>query len=189
MTAIRDHVLTRVVVRVWATVLLGPLLVLLGSCGYRVGLSPALEGGERAETIGIEIFGNESQLPNLERELHAATTDSARRFLDLDLAAPAHADLVLRGSIKQFRRQAGARTVDNQTVETREVVTVQAFLVDRARGTVIGQTTITTVVGTPIDVPGLEPEARERALAVAADRIVLELLAGLEYGVTRPENP
>ena len=66
---------------------------------------------------------------------------------------------------------------------------VQAFLVDRARGTILGQTTVSTVVGTAIDVPGLEPEARERALAVVADRLVLELVAGLEYGVTRPRTP
>ncbi len=156
------------------------LLLGLASCGYRLGLAPSLEGGRKAETIGIEIFGNESQLPNLERRLHAATTDSARRFLDLDLTSPEHADLVLRGSIKQFRRAIGSRTAENQTVETREVVTVQAFLVDRARGTVLGQTTISTIVGTAIDVPGLEPEARERALAIAADRLVIELHEPIE---------
>ncbi|MEM1447964.1 MAG: hypothetical protein AAF957_00075 [Planctomycetota bacterium] len=158
-------------------------------CGYRAGLGARLDDGSLADTIGIEIFGNESQLPNLERDLHEATSLSARRYLDLVLASPEHADLVLRGSIKQFRRAEGARTADNRTVETSNIVTVQASLIDRSTGAVVGTTSVTTVVGTPIDVPGREPETRERAIAIAADRLVLELVAGLEYGVTRPEAP
>ena len=96
---------------------------------------------------------------------------------------------MLRGSIKQFRRAEGARTADNRTVETSNIVTVQASLIDRSTGAVVGTTSVTTGVGTPIDVPGREPETRERAIAIAADRLVLELVAGLEYGVTRPEAP
>lgn len=173
-----------------ARVALALLVALVpAGCGYRAGLGARLDDGSTADTIGIEIFGNESQLPNLERDLHEATSLSARRYLDMVLASPEHADLVLRGSIKQFRRAEGARTAENRTVETRNIVTVQASLIDRGSGAVVGTTSITTVVGTPIDVPGREPETRERAIAIAADRLVLELVAGLEYGVTRPEAP
>lgn len=163
-------------------------LAAMSACGYRAGLAPALGEGREADSIGVEIFGNQSQLPNLERELHQATTDSARRYLDLELASPQHADLILRGSIKGFRRQEGARTADNLTLETTEIVVVEALLVDRVLDEVVGRTTFETRVGTAIDVPGREPEQRERALKIAADRLVLTLLAGLEYGVTRPTD-
>lgn len=166
-------------------------LLLLGAavaaaCGYRTGLSPALPDGRTAESIGVEIFGNETLLPNIEQPLHAATSDSARRFLDLELRSPRRADLVLRGSIKDFQRREGARTPDNLFVETRDVLLIEASLVDRARGVTLGSTTVETVVGSAIDVPGREPVQRERGLKVAADQIVLSLLADLEYRDSAP---
>lgn len=156
------------------------------ACGYQTGLSPALPDGQAAESIGIEIFGNETLLPNIEQPLHAATSDSARRFLDLELLSPRRADLVLRGSIKDFQRREGARTPDNLFVETRDVLLIEATLVDRARGVTLGSTTVETVVGSAIDVPGREPIQRERGLKVAADQIVLSLLADLEYRDSAP---
>ena len=155
-------------------------------CGYRAGLSPQLPDGREARTLGIEIFGNETLLPNLEQPLHRATSDSARRFLDLELSSPRRADLVLRGSIKDFQRRDGARTPDNLFVETREVVLIEAALIDRARGVEVARTQVETVVGTAIDVPGREPEQRERALRIAAERIVLELVADLEHRGAEP---
>ena len=168
------------------TALLLLSLVMAAACGYRAGLSPALPDGRTAESIGIEIFGNESLLPNIERPLHQATSESARRFLDLELRSPGRADLVLRGSIKDFQRREGARTPDNLFVETRDVLLIQATLVDRARGVELGTTTVETIVGSAIDVPGREPAQRERALKVAADQIVLALIADLQYRDSAP---
>lgn len=159
---------------------------LLGGCGYQTGLSPTMPDGRTAESIGIEIFGNESLLPNLEQPLHAATTKSARRFLDLELRSPGRSDLVLRGSIKDFQRLPGARTPDNLFVETRDVIVIEATLVDRARGVELGTTVVETVVGSAIDIPGREPVQRERALKVAADQIVLSLVTELQYRDTPP---
>ncbi len=159
---------------------------LFGACGYRTGLSPAMPDGRPAESIGIEIFGNETLLPNLEQPLHAATTKSARRFLDLELRSPGRSDLVLQGSIKAFRRGDGARTPDNLFVETRDVILIEATLVDRARGIELGTTTVETIVGSAIDVPGRENVQRERGLKVAADQIVLSLVAELQYRDTPP---
>ncbi|MEM8713746.1 MAG: LPS assembly lipoprotein LptE [Planctomycetota bacterium] len=189
------------------------LLMLATSCGYRTGLGPssppqplpetALDlaegtvealnspesGLDGSRSIGIQIFGNESQVPNLERELHAAFTRAARRHASMRLVAPRHADLYIRGRIAGFRRGTGARTTGNQVVETLEILTIEAELVDGATGRVLGRAPAQPIVGTAIDVPGREAETRDRALANAADRLLLLLLAGLEYGVTRPGDP
>lgn len=170
-------------------ILLGIAMLLLCSCGYRAGLAPTLGGGRVTRTIGIEIFGNESQLPNLERQLHAAMSDAARRHTSLELVSPARADLVIRGAIEGFQRSEGARTGDNRLVETQENIIVAAEIVDGARGVTVGRTSTSVGFGTAIDVPGREPAARDNALRNSADRILLTLLAGLEYGVVRPGDP
>jgi len=168
---------------------LGMLALLLSACGYRAGLAPDLGGGRPTRTIGIEIFGNESQLPNIERQLHAALSDAARRHTSLELVSPARADLVIRGAIEGFQRSPGARTGDNRLVETQENVFVAAEIVDGARGITVGRTRTGVRFGTAVDVPGREPAARDNALRNSADRILLTLLAGLEYGVVRPGDP
>lgn len=186
----------------------------LVGCGYRTGLAPAaprealpvdaldspqrlaLEGMETeareaagSRTLGVQIFGNESLLPNLERDLHAAFTNAARRHAAMRLVNPKRADLFIRGRIANFRRGVGARTTNNRAVETIEVLTIEAELIDGATGSVLGRAQAQPSVGTAIDVPGREVEVRERALSNAADRLLLLLLAGLEYGVTRPGDP
>lgn len=163
---------------------LGAALAL--ACGYHTGLSPEMPDGRPAQSIGIEIFDNETLLPNIERPLHEAASESARRFLNLELMSPGRADLVLRGSIKDFQRLEGARTPNNLFVETRDVLLIEATLVDRARGVELGTTSVETVVGSAIDVPGREPVQRERALKVAADQIVLSLIADLQYRDSAP---
>lgn len=169
--------------------LVGLAMLLFCACGYRTGLAPSLDGARVTRTIGIEIFGNESQVPNLERQLHAALSDAARRHTSLVLVSPARADLVIRGAIEGFRRAEGARTGQNRLVETQENVTVAAEIVDGAQGVTVGRTSTNVGFGTAIDVPGREPASRDNALRNSADRILLTLLAGLEYGVKRPGDP
>lgn len=186
----------------------------LAGCGFRAGLAPAapveplpadalgspqrlaLEGleakarqGVNSRTIGVKIFGNESLLPNLERDLHEAFTNAARRHAALRLVSPERADLFIRGRIANFRRGAGVRTRSNRAIETIEIVTIEAELIDGATGRVLDRAQAQPSVGTAIDVPGREFEVRQRALDNAADGLLLLLLAGLEYGVTRPGGP
>lgn len=169
---------------------LSVLLLVLGSagCGYSAGLAPTLPDGRKSVSIGVEIFGNESQVPNLERRLHQALSDAARRHTSLELVSPERADLVVRGAIEGFRRGPGARTGQNRVVETREIVTVAAQLVDRAGDAEVGRTRTEVGFGTAIDVPGREGDAVDNALRNAADRIVLTLVAGLHHGVVRPAD-
>ncbi len=191
----------------------------LAGCGYSTGLAPAVprepipEGalgdGQRlaleglsaeareaatkaslgSRSLGIQIFGNESLLPNLERDLHGAFTSAARRHVAMRLVNPSRADLFIRGRIANFQRGIGARTTNNRAVETIEILTIEAELIDGATGRVLGRAQAQPAVGTAIDVPGREVAVRERALSNAADRLLLLLLAGLEYGVTRPGDP
>lgn len=176
----------------WALLLALPLAA---GCGYRAGLTPALpplptadgDGPARvARTVGIEIFGNQSLVPNLEVELHRALSDAARRHTSLELVAPGVADIVIRGDLVGFERFRGARTPNNRFVETGNVVSAVASAVDRRRGEAVATTSTEVGFGTAIDLPGREPQARANALRNSADRLLLLLLAELEYGVSRP---
>ena len=158
-------------------------------CGYTPGLAPARPDGRPSRTIGISMFGNESLLPNLEWQLHQALSDAARRHTSLELVAPEVADIVIAGRVKAFRRQAGARTTGNRFVETREILTVEAFALDGDGGPRIARTDFEVGFGTAIDVPGREPAARANALRNSADRILLTLLAEVQYGIVRPPLP
>jgi len=96
---------------------------------------------------------------------------------------------LIRGRVAGVRRGAGARTAGNRVGETREIITIEAELVDGTTGKGVGRAQAQPAVGTAIDTPGREVTTRERAVANAADRLLLQLLAGLEYGVTRPGSP
>ena len=159
------------------------------SCGYSAGLAPARPGGAETRSIGAEIFGNQTLLPNLERGLHEALSTAARRHANMTLVSPERADVVIRGDVVDFRRQQGARTTGNRFVEARDVVTVDATLVDRASGEVVARTRTEVGFGTAIDVAGREPAARDNVLRNSADRILLTLLAELQYGRTAPPLP
>lgn len=107
----------------------------------------------------------------------------------MTLVSPERADVVIRGDVVDFRRQQGARTTGNRFVEARDVVTVDATLVDRASGEVVARTRTEVGFGTAIDVAGREPAARDNVLRNSADRILLTLLAELQYGRTAPPLP
>ena len=146
-------------------------------------------GGAATRTIGIEIFGNESMLPNLELGLHAALSEAARRHTTLTLVSPERADIVIRGEVSGFERRPGARTAENRFVETRNVVSVNAVALDGTSFATIARTSTEIGFGTAIDVPGRELEVRDNALRNTADRILLTLLAEVEYGIARPPLP
>lgn len=161
----------------------------IASCGYSAGLAPERASGAETRTIGVEIFGNQTLLPNLERGLHEALSTAARRHANLTLVSPERADVVIRGNVVDFRRQQGARTTGNRFVEARDVITVDATLLDGPSGEVVARTRTEVGFGTAIDVAGREPAARDNVLRNSADRILLTLLAELEYGRTRAPLP
>ncbi len=152
-------------------------LAWLAGCGYTVGLKPHGFGGAPVDRLGFEIFDNETRQPNLERELHVALGTAARRWADTRLVAPEAAALVVRGRILEADRQPGIRSRGNQVLESREVVRIEAELYDpRARRTVRRADALVPV-GTTLDLADAEVDARSRALRVAAERVLLLLLA------------
>ncbi len=112
------------------------------SCGYSTGirLPPELE------TVGVEIFGNDSKVPNLEIELQLALTDSVERLVHAQLVDPRRADLFLRGRIVDYSRRGGIRSPDNKLLESGVGISVEALLVRR--------------VATPAQEPAAVPAAR-----------------------------
>jgi hypothetical protein len=144
----------------------------------------APEGGEGARTISLEIFGNLSPEPDLEADFAPYLSAAVLDDLDLELAAPGHGDLVLRGTVLDFRRKNGIRSRDNQLLEGSVRIEVSAELVRRSDGLVLksAQTGLWAeyATGTPaLTTPGVgEEPARARLFKNLADRLVLELFDG-----------
>lgn len=153
------------------------LLAAAAGCGYRVGLVPRDAGGRGVEQLGIEIFGNDSRMPDLERDLHASMSRAARRWVDARLVRPEAAPLVLRGRITVVESLPGIRSGENRVLESIGAVRVEAELFDRATRAVVRSAETYVRVGTNLDVPDAGVDARARAVDVAADRLVLLLLA------------
>jgi len=151
---------------------LGSLLV---ACGYSTHLTVAIELGE-IESIGVEIFGNDTLERDLERELHAELTRSVRNLIDADLVSPERADVVLRGKLTRFSRRGGIRSRDNELVQTGLLIAVEASLVELSSGeSISGPLDVDVDVGFSLTGAGMEAESRRRALINLADRITLDL--------------
>ncbi len=97
------------------------------SCGYSTGmrLPPGIE------TVGVEFFGNDSKVPDLEVDLHLAMTDSVDRLVSAPLVDPRRADMFLRGRILDYSKRGGIRSPDNKLLESGVGITVEAQLVRR----------------------------------------------------------
>ena len=63
---------------------------LCAGCGYTTGLH--LAPGH--DSIGVELFRNDSPVRDLERDLHAALARSTRKLVDAPLVPPGQASLV-----------------------------------------------------------------------------------------------
>lgn len=145
-----------------------------GACGFRAGLPVA----EDYASIGIEIFGNESFEPDLERAVHAELTRAVRDMCAVPIEAPARAQVVVRGKILDYARRGGVRTTENQLLETGLTITVEATLVDqRSRRPIGPPETASGSIGYIVGEADGESTARDRALRKLCDELVLRLFA------------
>jgi len=156
------------------------LVVAMTACGWHQGLVVPESAGD-VQSIGIEIFGNETPEPDLEADFAPYLSESVVSFIDLQLRAPDRSDLVVRGTVTGFRRRNGIRSRDNELLEGSVRIEVTAELIRRSDGEVL-KTASTGLwaeypTGTPaLTTPGVgEEPARARLFRNLADRLVLEL--------------
>ena len=167
------------------------LFVCLSACGYSV----ALRLPEGQEDIGVEIFVNDSDLRDLERDLYDEMSSSVLNLVRAPLVSPGRADVVVRGRILEYRRRSGVRNPRNRLLETGVLITVEAELWDKRNSVTLGRpitskVEIGYVVGEPIDpLTSIdsrttrnreleltnEREARARALRILSEQVVLDL--------------
>jgi hypothetical protein len=120
----------------------------------------------------------------LERGLEQRFTDALSRrvsdWVDLRIASPSEADLVVQSKVLEYRRRRGVRSVDNELVESAVLVRVEASLVDRRTGAVVaGPVQTGQWSGFALDPgdPAVERAAADRSLRYAAETLVLDLFA------------
>ncbi len=147
------------------------------ACGYTAGLVAP----EYSRTVGVAVLGNATPLRNLEVEMTSELTRSVTNLVPLALVPPDEADVVITGTITDYRRRSGVRDTFNVPLETAVSITIQASLVRRRTGEVI-RTSVANLAsglivegGVIADDTPTEVDARKRAVANLADRLVLDL--------------
>jgi hypothetical protein len=155
------------------------LALLIAACGYRTGFTVP-----DAQSVAVEIFGNDSKERDLEVELHDHLTDALDRLIDAPIVTPERADLVIRGTVLEYARRGGIRNTDNVLLENGVRITVQARLVrpgEDAHEQVLRQLKVADDRGFLVEDPLGEMDARARVLRHIADRLVLDLFGDLAY--------
>lgn len=151
-------------------------LLLAGGCGWRAGLAVP----EGAQSIGVEAARRSATV--LERGLEPRLTDALSEavvdWVDLPLADPRKADLVVRAELLEYRRRGGVRTTDNELIETAVFVRARAELVDRRTGRARGPVQAQEWSGYALDDVNNEEAASDRALRHVAVSLILELFGG-----------
>ena len=165
------------------------LLAALSACGYRTGLV-APEG---TKTIGVEFFGNEGPLRDLEVELQDELARAVERMLPVRIVDPLEADLIVRGRIVDggYSRRSGIRSPENRLLETGVRISVEASLIDPRRRVdsegnplpprVLRVARTSTESGYRLEEPDGERAARARALRNMVDRLALDLFGAVAY--------
>lgn len=148
------------------------LALVAGACGYSAGLRVAAEH----DSVGVELFGNESLERDLEPLLHDQLTRVLRDQSDARLVEPRDAQAVIRGTIRSYHRRGGIRDADNHLLETGVFIEIEARLERPGTEAPLRSTTVGTWVGYTLDQPVNERDARDRVLRHLAEQIVLELL-------------
>lgn len=165
------------------------IAALLLACGYHTGLT-APEG---VRTVGVEFFGNDGPLRDLEVQLQSEMAQAIERMLPVRIVDPTKADLIVRGRVlnKGYSRRGGIRSPDNKLLETGIRISVEATLVDPTRRydsngallppRVLRRAATTTDSGYRIEEPDGERAARARALRNMVDRLTLDLFGAVAY--------
>ncbi len=148
------------------------LCLAAGACGYNAGLRVS----EHHDSVGVELFGNESFERDLEPELHDQMTRVLRDQSDAHLVDPREAQAVIRGTIKAFHYRGGIRSRENQLLESGVYIEVQARLFVGGNETPVRSSTAGAWVGYTLDQSSNAREARARVLRHMAEEIVLDLL-------------
>jgi hypothetical protein len=160
--------------------------VLVSACGWHAGL--VVPAG--AQTIGVEAVRRRGEV--LERGLEPELTDALSRavvdWVEVPLAAPDRADLVLRAEILDYRRRGGVRSSRNELIETAVFVSASAQLFDREGRPVGNPATAQEWSGFALDERANEDEARRRVLRQVASALVLDLFTPAANPDEAPEE-
>ena len=165
-------------------------LALLAGCGWHSGLEAP--GGARS--IGVEVFDVPRGIlvRDLEPRMNDAVTKALVDLVDVPLASPSSADLVVRGQITEYQRRGGVRDAENQLRESGVYIAASAWLVDRRTGRQTTETATAAVWSGFVIDPQFsfenEGEARDRALGNLARTLVLELMTTGSEPQEAPEN-
>ena len=163
-----------------------------GACGYRTGLLAP----ENARTVGVEFFGNDGPLRDLEVQLQSELSQAVARMVAVRIVDPEGAELLVRGRVVDYSRRSGIRSPQNVLQETGVRITVEASLVDPKRRLdadgkplplrVLRQARTMSESGYRTEEPDGEAAARARALRNLADRLTLDLFGAVAY---EPPDP
>ena len=157
------------------------LLALLPGCGYSTGFRLP----EGMQSVGVEVFGNDSKLRDVELEFQEALVDSTARLVHAPIVDPSEADLVLRGRIVEYQRRAGIRGPENVLLETGVRIVVEVQLVRRFPESVVR----TGPEPARSDAP---PSAREDRISMPSaapnERVLRPMRAVQEFGYRLAES-
>ena len=176
----------------WVAAAMAVGALLFAGCGYSTGL-----GLSRSyDSIGVEFFGNQTLERDIELPLYDQISRALRDFGDVSLTEPSHAQVVVRGTIREYHFRSGIRSKDNELLETGVFVEIEGSLFSRATGKVLSGPAraykwvgfVVTgskppefpppdFVASSVDRAKNERDARDRALRVVADELVLQLFA------------
>jgi hypothetical protein len=176
--------------------LLIPLAALLvglagsAGCGYHVGFRP--RPGVRS--VAVPIFENKTFRRELEIALTEAVVREIQQRTPLRVDDIEDADLVVEGTILDFRERVAVEGPDDEVLESVAIVTVGVRLRDRRTGRVIaahdgGLPGSADVVGPPlVEIAELLPPQGERAetLRGAAGEAFRDLAARIVFLLERP---
>jgi len=161
-------------------------LLSLAGCGYTSGVR--LPG--EARSVGVEVFGNSSPFPEVERELFSCLSTQASRMIAGELKAPGRADVVIRGNIDDYQRVHGVQSSDGDLQESGVRILLHAWLEDRVGGDMLGEVlyfdqTLRYIIG----VRESESGARRGVLATLCQEIILDLFNQPEEIIVPSEAP
>lgn len=130
-------------------------------------------------TIGVELFDRDRRVleRNLEPVLHDSITLALLDYQGFTLRPAAEAELVLRGTLLDYRRRGGVRSPDFKLLETGLFLRFRAELVERVSGTIVASSEPQTWSSYALDGVERESTARERGYDFLARKLVFELFS------------